>query len=118
MRKQILILSIFLFVFANAAMAQKMTVKDSDSNVLMEVNDEGNVGSIMLPDANAAPHSTTNKLYNLSGTLYLNGSALTTTANNPWQRSGTFVRSEEHTSELQSHSFISYAVFCLKKKNK
>ena len=27
-------------------------------------------------------------------------------------------RSEEHTSELQSHSFISYSVFCLKKKNK
>src|ERR1051326_1631778 len=25
-------------------------------------------------------------------------------------------RSEEHTSELQSNSFISYAVFCLKKK--
>ena len=25
-------------------------------------------------------------------------------------------RSEEHTSELQSRSFISYAVFCLKKK--
>src|ERR1051326_9537566 len=24
-------------------------------------------------------------------------------------------RSEEHTSELQSHSFISYAAFCLKK---
>ncbi len=30
----------------------------------------------------------------------------------------TQYRSEEHTSELQSHSFISYAVFCLKKKNK
>ena len=26
-----------------------------------------------------------------------------------------FVRSEEHTSELQSHVRISYAVFCLKK---
>src|SRR5881394_3853787 len=26
-------------------------------------------------------------------------------------------RSEEHTSELQSHHPISYAVFCLKKKN-
>ena len=26
------------------------------------------------------------------------------------------VRSEEHTSELQSHAPISYAVFCLKKK--
>ena len=31
-------------------------------------------------------------------------------------RMATEVRSEEHTSELQSHSFISYAVFCLKKK--
>ena len=30
----------------------------------------------------------------------------------------SFGRSEEHTSELQSHSFISYAVFCLKKKKK
>src|SRR5213595_4036741 len=27
-------------------------------------------------------------------------------------------RSEEHTSELQSPSVISYAVFCLKKQNK
>src|SRR6056300_152909 len=27
-------------------------------------------------------------------------------------------RSEEHTSELQSHSEISYAVFCVNKKNK
>src|SRR5213596_4221086 len=31
----------------------------------------------------------------------------------PW--SG-WMRSEEHTSELQSHGLISYAVFCLKKK--
>src|SRR6056300_1307312 len=30
----------------------------------------------------------------------------------------SIVRSEEHTSELQSHSEISYAVFCLKKKKK
>src|SRR3546814_1335708 len=29
----------------------------------------------------------------------------------------TFGRSEEHTSELQSLMRISYAVFCLKKKN-
>src|ERR1051326_7178217 len=29
-----------------------------------------------------------------------------------------YLRSEEHTSELQSHSFISYAVFCLKKTYK
>src|SRR3546814_8911296 len=31
---------------------------------------------------------------------------------------GAAVRSEEHTSELQSLMRISYAVFCLKKKNK
>src|SRR3546814_1077223 len=30
----------------------------------------------------------------------------------------TKIRSEEHTSELQSLMRISYAVFCLKKKNK
>src|SRR3546814_4935901 len=30
----------------------------------------------------------------------------------------TMVRSEEHTSELQSLMRISYAVFCLKKKHK
>src|SRR5213596_4290900 len=29
---------------------------------------------------------------------------------------GPHERSEEHTSELQSHGLISYAVFCLKKK--
>src|SRR3546814_5592747 len=30
----------------------------------------------------------------------------------------SYARSEEHTSELQSLMRISYAVFCLKKKNK
>src|ERR1051326_9458093 len=33
-----------------------------------------------------------------------------------WRVLWVFSRSEEHTSELQLHSFISYAVFCLKKK--
>src|SRR3546814_7106056 len=33
-------------------------------------------------------------------------------------REGVRTRSEEHTSELQSLMRISYAVFCLKKKNK
>src|SRR3546814_6108482 len=32
-------------------------------------------------------------------------------------REGSSTRSEEHTSELQSLMRISYAVFCLKKKN-
>src|SRR3546814_5832471 len=36
----------------------------------------------------------------------------------PGLRQGLSPRSEEHTSELQSLMRISYAVFCLKKKNK
>src|SRR3546814_7279975 len=36
----------------------------------------------------------------------------------PSENSIIAVRSEEHTSELQSLMRISYAVFCLKKKNK
>src|SRR3546814_3664330 len=35
-----------------------------------------------------------------------------------YRRADIFGRSEEHTSELQSLMRISYAVFCLKKKNK
>src|SRR3546814_6458541 len=35
----------------------------------------------------------------------------------PGSASGAAARSEEHTSELQSLMRISYAVFCLKKKN-
>src|SRR3546814_3094323 len=34
-----------------------------------------------------------------------------------FERDGITFRSEEHTSELQSLMRISYAVFCLKKKN-
>src|SRR3546814_1526482 len=34
----------------------------------------------------------------------------------PWYHDMGLVRSEEHTSELQSLMRISYAVFCLKKK--
>src|SRR3546814_8509791 len=35
-----------------------------------------------------------------------------------YRRAGGAIRSEEHTSELQSLMRISYAVFCLKKKKK
>src|SRR3546814_8101452 len=37
--------------------------------------------------------------------------------NTVWQHAAGSPRSEEHTSELQSLMRISYAVFCLKKKN-
>src|SRR3546814_9570467 len=43
--------------------------------------------------------------------------SLSKTYGMPGWRAGFMVRSEEHTSELQSLMRISYAVFCLKKKN-
>jgi hypothetical protein len=65
----------FFSLLAWSVFAQKMTVKDSDANILMEVNDEGAVGSITVPSG-SAPSITTNKLYNVGGSLYWNGSAL------------------------------------------
>ena len=47
-----------------------------------------------------------------------NGAQPTDTVRSLLQRKGVWLRwsrSEEHTSELQSHKLISYAVFCLKK---
>src|SRR3546814_5905605 len=50
------------------------------------------------------------------------GTGRSATADGRWQAGGRrgaapALRSEEHTSELQSLMRISYAVFCLKKKN-
>src|SRR3546814_7925301 len=45
------------------------------------------------------------------------GILLTLLAALSWAVSNLVVRSEEHTSELQSLMRISYAVFCLKKKH-
>lgn len=67
-----------VLAFIHTAYSQKMTVKDTDANVLMEVNDEGSSGSITLP-AGAAPVATDSRLYNIGGTLYWNGSALSST---------------------------------------
>lgn len=77
MKKQTLILSLGLLTFTAAGFAQdKMEVKDAGNNLLMQVNDEGSAGSVTLPDVVSDPSSTTNKLYNKSGALYFNGSAV------------------------------------------
>src|SRR3546814_7808671 len=44
--------------------------------------------------------------------------ALSDRTRSRWGRRHPWMRSEEHTSELQSLMRISYAVFCLKKKKK
>src|SRR3546814_7785433 len=78
-------------------------------------------------------HPDRQRLWRLAGPLYLHrafeGAVFLEPAVNfvvggahKFERSylevGRQVRSEEHTSELQSLMRISYAVFCLKKKNK
>ena len=57
------------------------------------------------------PHASTNeKLLTIKCFAQNKDNPVNNLSSRPWNRS------EEHTSELQSHSFISYAVFCLKKK--
>ena len=51
-------------------------VKDEDNNILLEVNDEGLVGSITLIDTSIAPEITSNKLYGINGALYYDGTSL------------------------------------------
>src|SRR3546814_7550571 len=68
------------------------------------------VGSLAMSEAGAGSDVVSMKLKaeKVQGGYVLNG---TTSLPAP-------ARSEEHTSELQSLMRISYAVFCLKKKNK
>ncbi len=72
MYKRLLFTSALMLCFIGTVTAQKMTVKDSDNHVLMEVNDEGSVGSITLPQGSSVSEAT-NKLYNLGGLLYWSG---------------------------------------------
>src|SRR3546814_6024418 len=57
--------------------------------------------------------ATSSKSYSINVTGTKAGSEIVNNTGNP-----STVRSEEHTSELQSLMRISYAVFCLKKKKK
>ena len=89
----ICLLILIAFYVSRETLAQKMSVKDSDNNILMEVNDEGTVGSITLRDTTVAPSITTNKLYVFNGILYWNGTALGTVGGTGgWVDDGTVVR--------------------------
>ncbi len=99
MRSRIALTGILCLV-SGILFAQKMTVKDSDTNVLMEVNDEGTVGSITVPSG-SAPGVTTNKLYNVSGALYWNGTALGTAGSaGGWTDGGANVYTTTSTDKV------------------
>ncbi|MBN1780214.1 tail fiber domain-containing protein [bacterium] len=89
-----------LFFVSQTTFSQKMTVKDSDSNVLMEVNDEGDAGSITIPSV-STPSSTEDKLYNVDGFLYWDGAELGTARSaGGWTDDGTVVRLSESTDKV------------------
>jgi len=99
--KKLIPLIISLFVFTGIALAQKVTVKDTSSNVLLEINDEGKVGSITIPDTTDAPAATTNKLYNIGGSLYWNGSTLGSSGSaGGWTDDGTTIRLSTSTDKV------------------
>ncbi|MBN1779559.1 hypothetical protein JW948_00400 [bacterium] len=85
-------IGLIILILVVGIVSAQMTVKDSESNVLMQVNDEGTVGSISL-SSGSAPSSTDDKLYNQGGTLYWDGSALGTAGSaGGWTDDGTVVR--------------------------
>jgi hypothetical protein len=75
-----------LLLPATTGRAQEKTVTDSDANTLLQVNDEGDAGSLTLPPAPSAPADTTGKLYNTGGALYWQDAQL-----GVWTRTGSAV---------------------------
>src|SRR3546814_8170775 len=117
----IVILSVILFFFKQKT-AYEMRISDWSSDVCS--SDLSHASGCRPPDRSAcchdrrAGHPALPKHCRGSGGL----SRLTHGRHRrhglPWAQSyyGSFPRSEEHTSELQSLMRISYAVFCLQKK--
>lgn len=75
---------LFLFSFVFTKTFAQLTVKDSDNNILLNVNDYGTAGTVTLPSFGPIlPSLPINNymLYNVNGTLYWNGSSLGTSNN-------------------------------------
>jgi len=82
------------------ANGDKITVKDEDSNVLMEVTDEGDAGSIFLEPLSSIGIYN-NKLYNMGGSLIWNGNALGTAGSaGGWTDEGPIVRLSSSTDKV------------------
>src|SRR3546814_10366236 len=83
---------------------------------------QGNGGNDTLDGGEGSDTAVYNLAYDQYTLSYANGVVTVSTAGSDGTDNLTGIelltRSEEHTSELQSLMRISYAVFCLKKKNR
>src|SRR3546814_10191824 len=118
----------FYFFFFKQKTAYEMRISDWSSDVCS--SDLRLVGQDILPGAGSAPaaqlHYRDDNGQHVTLTMRAGGQAGQTSftfardgadSRFVWQDAHMAYRSEEHTSELQSLLRISYAVFCLKKKN-
>ncbi len=90
MKNLILLILLVLSPSINA----QLTVKDQDAtpHTLFQVNDEGNAGSITLPQISSMTTSTADKLYNIGSSLYWNGTALGVSGSSGgWTHSGSLI---------------------------
>jgi hypothetical protein len=71
---------IILVLFANIFVFAQIKVKDQESspNILLQVNDEGTSGSLLLPPLPSSPGDVDQKLYNIAGNLFWNGNQVGT----------------------------------------
>src|SRR3546814_7381528 len=101
------------FFFFKQKTAYEMRISDWSSDVCSSDLQTSNVRSLMR--SRDAPRTEPNARASISS-FFRSERILSS-----WTTRGCLVptlkRSEEHTSELQSLMRISYAVFCLKKKN-
>jgi hypothetical protein len=90
--KGLTLLGVSIVLLTNLIYSQSVDIKDGSANTLIQINDEGNAGSITIPDATTVG-TTTNKLYNESGTLKWSGSALGLSGSTGgWTDDGSIVR--------------------------
>ena len=84
---------ITILTLTGFSFAQSVEIKDSEDNVLIQINDEGTTGSIYIPGTTLLPGTPTNELYAIKGSLYWSGNKLGTyLSSGGWTDAGTIVR--------------------------
>ena len=92
--------TLFLLLIPLIIFSQKVSIKDSDENVLIEINDEDTSGSIsILPGPLLLNYN--HKLYNVNNRLYWRGTELGTVINGGgWINEGPFIYLANSTDKV------------------